>query len=428
MAKVVILSSFTFLLNSFVYSKIYERCELAKELRDLHEISEEQLATWVCIARHESNYNTSAVNQMSGDHGLLQISQLFWCSPPGEGFACGISCSALVDDDIEDDIVCARRIYREHKLISGDGFNAWIVYGQYCRNKEYVRTFLDGCFDRENNLRNHGSENSTQVNKIEITSGTEQSHRFGTSTIESTQKKPSVDQKNQRSFYQQSRKFEETTNDKSTNYGNRFEYGLGFSTVRPSKSNLNDFNSKLKNLQSNTYKSTSNDLPAINRLASLKTFKSTPKSFKSTSNSFKLTSNSFKSTPMFKSISNVNKSTPTPYKSTQSYSKQTFKPISLKTTLSPFKATFKSSPNTLKSTSNFFKTPTSSPFLLSEGFRFATTRKPNTFSTKGFPRILNKNRDKNFNSRNKQEQFYSLLENENYSFSRKSNGFRLVKN
>lgn len=110
----------------FVSAKIYDRCELAQELRDLHEIPDNQLATWICIANHESNFNTAAVNRGSGDHGLFQISQLFWCSPPGQGYACGVPCSAFTDDDIEDDVICARRIFREHKRLSGDGFNAWV--------------------------------------------------------------------------------------------------------------------------------------------------------------------------------------------------------------------------------------------------------------------------------------------------------------
>lgn len=43
-------------------------------------------------------------------------------------------------------MICARRVYREHKRLSGDGFNAWVVYGLYCRDKQYASTFLEGCF------------------------------------------------------------------------------------------------------------------------------------------------------------------------------------------------------------------------------------------------------------------------------------------
>jgi hypothetical protein len=128
---------------------VYERCELARELKEVHSIPEDQIATWVCIAKHESEFNTSAVGHLngdgSGDHGLFQISDLFWCSPPGKGWACGVSCADLEDDDIKDDVVCAKRIYRQHQRISGNGFTAWAVYGTYCASEEVVHKFVDDC-------------------------------------------------------------------------------------------------------------------------------------------------------------------------------------------------------------------------------------------------------------------------------------------
>lgn len=126
-------------------SKVYKRCELARELRDVHEIPSEQLATWVCIIKHESNFNTSALNPGSGDHGLFQISHMYWCAPVGH--ACGVDCSALEDDDIEDDVVCARRIFRQHQRISGDGFNAWAVYPYYCKGD--VSRYIKDCFQEK---------------------------------------------------------------------------------------------------------------------------------------------------------------------------------------------------------------------------------------------------------------------------------------
>jgi len=131
------------------HCKVYERCELARELKEVHDIPDEQVATWVCIAQHESQFNTSAVGHLngdgSGDHGLFQISDLYWCSPPGKGWACGVSCADLEDDDIKDDMVCVKRIYRQHQKLSGDGFTAWAVYGAYCSNKDSVVKYLEGC-------------------------------------------------------------------------------------------------------------------------------------------------------------------------------------------------------------------------------------------------------------------------------------------
>lgn len=57
--------------------KIYNRCELANELLVKYKIPKEQLHTWLCIAKHESNFDTSAVGRLnadgSGDHGLFQV-------------------------------------------------------------------------------------------------------------------------------------------------------------------------------------------------------------------------------------------------------------------------------------------------------------------------------------------------------------------
>jgi hypothetical protein len=89
----------------------------------------------------------------SGDHGLFQISDLFWCSPPGKGWACGVSCADLEDDDIKDDVVCARRIYRQHQRISGNGFTAWAVYGPHCAGKEVVDKFVEGCYGEGNKTK-----------------------------------------------------------------------------------------------------------------------------------------------------------------------------------------------------------------------------------------------------------------------------------
>lgn len=134
-------------------SRIYDRCELAQELVYRHDIPMDQVAMWVCIAKHESNYNTSAIGTLnadgSADHGLFQISDIYWCSPPGKGWACGLPCSQLEDEDITDDVQCMKKIYKEHQGLSGDGFNAWTVYPLHCKGR--ADRFVDGCFDDAEN-------------------------------------------------------------------------------------------------------------------------------------------------------------------------------------------------------------------------------------------------------------------------------------
>ncbi|XP_072931219.1 uncharacterized protein [Epargyreus clarus] len=120
-------------------ARIYERCELARDLLSLG-ISKEHVATWVCIAYHESRFDTAARNPHSGDHGLLQISELYWC---GVGKACGLPCSALRDDDISDDVECALRVHEEHTRLQGNGFLAWVVYPHHCKHN--AKKYLADC-------------------------------------------------------------------------------------------------------------------------------------------------------------------------------------------------------------------------------------------------------------------------------------------
>ncbi|XP_055601532.1 uncharacterized protein LOC129750592 [Uranotaenia lowii] len=145
--------------------KVYERCELARELFYTHNLPYDQIATWVCIAHRESNYNVSAIGRLnadgSGDHGLFQISDIYWCSPPGKGWVCGVSCSDLEDNDLTDDIACMKLIFEEHTRLSGDGFNAWSVYRPYCkgRSDHYIR----GCFEEENRSTKRPSVRTTRA-------------------------------------------------------------------------------------------------------------------------------------------------------------------------------------------------------------------------------------------------------------------------
>lgn len=63
-------------------AKKFERCELVKHLIQLG-VDKKHLATWICIAAHESNYDTKAVNPTnvdgSKDFGIFQINNRYWC-------------------------------------------------------------------------------------------------------------------------------------------------------------------------------------------------------------------------------------------------------------------------------------------------------------------------------------------------------------
>ncbi|XP_026847428.1 uncharacterized protein LOC113566350 [Drosophila persimilis] len=130
-----------------VSGKVFDRCELAKLLQHRFGLPSAQVATLVCIAQHSSDLNTAAfgggTGPGGGSHGIFQISDVYWCSPPGQGAGCGLSCSRLRDDDIADDVLCVRKIYAEHQRISGDGFSAWQAYSAYCRQD--VASYVAGC-------------------------------------------------------------------------------------------------------------------------------------------------------------------------------------------------------------------------------------------------------------------------------------------
>ncbi|KAJ8938844.1 hypothetical protein NQ314_011304 [Rhamnusium bicolor] len=136
-----------FFITTFISAKVYDRCELAHELKYVYEFSEREIPTWICIIAHESIYDTAAMNPGSGDHGLFQISQVYWCSPPGDGFGCNTPCASFRDDNITDDVQCVKRIFKEHSRISGDGFTAWAVYHLYCKGD--TSAYIRNCFENE---------------------------------------------------------------------------------------------------------------------------------------------------------------------------------------------------------------------------------------------------------------------------------------
>lgn len=82
------------------------------------------------MIRWESNFDTAAVGRLNSDgsldRGLFQISDKYWCGIELVDGACGIKCSDLENEDIKDDVICAKRIFRITKFKTGNGFNAWL--------------------------------------------------------------------------------------------------------------------------------------------------------------------------------------------------------------------------------------------------------------------------------------------------------------
>lgn len=131
-------------LTVFCSCKQYERCELARELLHVHKFSRKQLPTWICIVQHESNFSTSLQNRY-GLNGLFQFTDRYHCSPPGIGWFCEVPCSAFLDDDITDDVKCAKKMFIQYTRFTGDGFDAFAAYDDNCKYVP-VDNYTEDCF------------------------------------------------------------------------------------------------------------------------------------------------------------------------------------------------------------------------------------------------------------------------------------------
>lgn len=119
---------------------IFERCELAKILVEKG-FPRRQIPDWICLVQHESKYNSNNLGRNrngSKDHGIFQINDDFWCNHNGPSKECNIQCSDLLDDNIDDDIECAKKIYKRL------GFYAWYAWINNCKN-EKLEEYVEGC-------------------------------------------------------------------------------------------------------------------------------------------------------------------------------------------------------------------------------------------------------------------------------------------
>ncbi|XP_008064819.1 lysozyme C [Carlito syrichta] len=136
------------LLSVTVQGKKWERCALARELKakGMDNYAGVSLADWMCLSKWESDYNTRATNYNPGDkstdYGIFQINSHYWCEDgktPKSVNACGIPCSALLQDDITQAVTCAKRVVRDPQ-----GIKAWVGWKRHCQNKD-LRSYIRGC-------------------------------------------------------------------------------------------------------------------------------------------------------------------------------------------------------------------------------------------------------------------------------------------
>ncbi|KAI1905249.1 hypothetical protein AGOR_G00014170 [Albula goreensis] len=130
-------------------AKVFTQCEIAKVFKNAGmdgyrgRTGTISLDDWVCTAYHESRYKTDAFNDRNRDgtkdYGIFQINNHWWCTdghPSHNG--CKISCSSLLNDDISDDIRCAKQVAREQGIV------AWNGWKDFCKGKD-ISHFTRDC-------------------------------------------------------------------------------------------------------------------------------------------------------------------------------------------------------------------------------------------------------------------------------------------
>ncbi|XP_073481056.1 lysozyme C-like [Aquarana catesbeiana] len=122
------------------------KCEFVKIAKSkLNGYAGSSAADWVCLVQHESNFETTAINhngKQSTDYGLFQINSKYWCHDGKTARAtngCGIECSKLQDDNLEDDIQCAKKIAGQAK-----GLSPWMGWKSHCKGKN-LASYTSGC-------------------------------------------------------------------------------------------------------------------------------------------------------------------------------------------------------------------------------------------------------------------------------------------
>ncbi|XP_003793632.1 alpha-lactalbumin [Otolemur garnettii] len=110
------------------------KCQLYPMLKDLNDYRGITMPEWMCTLFHTSAFNTGAIVQNDGstEYGLFQISDKLWCKSkqtPHSRNICGISCDKLLDNDLTDDIKCAK------KILDIKGIDYWLAHKPLCTDR-----------------------------------------------------------------------------------------------------------------------------------------------------------------------------------------------------------------------------------------------------------------------------------------------------
>jgi hypothetical protein len=99
---------YTLLLSvSLGEGKKFEKCELARELMEVHDASLKDAEKFVCIAEFSSGFDSEYSEETS--FGIFNISESA-CEAETLGGSCNEICSSFIDDDISNDLECVKRL------------------------------------------------------------------------------------------------------------------------------------------------------------------------------------------------------------------------------------------------------------------------------------------------------------------------------
>ncbi|XP_021560471.1 lysozyme C, milk isozyme-like [Neomonachus schauinslandi] len=96
------------------------------------------------MAQYESHFNTQAINRKNADgniaYGLFQLNSQWWCTNSSQpsANACSPTCSKFLDDNIDDDIRCAKRVVRDPKRMF-----AWRAWIKHCKGRDLSKYLAD---------------------------------------------------------------------------------------------------------------------------------------------------------------------------------------------------------------------------------------------------------------------------------------------
>ncbi|KAJ8687067.1 hypothetical protein QAD02_022861 [Eretmocerus hayati] len=111
-------------------ARTFSQCEAMKELKISPVVDNTFISSYLCIMKGESNFDTKKLvgpgHKSSYSHGIFQISSDKWCNRYRPGGICNKKCDDFLDDNIQDDIACAKII------VDKEGFKHWKSWESKC--------------------------------------------------------------------------------------------------------------------------------------------------------------------------------------------------------------------------------------------------------------------------------------------------------